>query len=90
MSCFGSCCRDHLDNCLTFGKLLLIENILEDLHLALAPVLEGRLGRTGDGVVLPVGDEEVGFYETFRSFITTRLLNPHHSSELSGKVLLLI
>ena len=82
----GGANRNHLEDCLTFGKPLLIENIEEDLDPMLDPVLERRLAKKGKGYVLTLGDKEVDFCESFKLFCTTRLPNPHYSPELSAKV----
>ena len=39
--------RNHLEDCLSFGKPLLIENIEEELDPVLDPVLERRYLRKG-------------------------------------------
>lgn len=78
--------RNHLEDCLSFGKPLLLENIEEELDPVLDPVLERRLIKKGKSYVIPLADKEVDFTETFRLFCTTRLPNPHFTPELSAKV----
>eukprot|EP00198_Chlamydomonas_reinhardtii_P012689 XP_001702026.1 flagellar outer dynein arm heavy chain gamma [Chlamydomonas reinhardtii] len=78
--------RNHLEECLAFGRPLLIENIEEELDPLLDPVLERRLVKKGKTWVVPLADKEVDFTETFRLFCTTRLPNPHFTPELSAKV----
>ncbi|GFR42148.1 hypothetical protein Agub_g3000 [Astrephomene gubernaculifera] len=78
--------RNHLEECLAFGRPLLIENIEEELDPLLDPVLERRLIKKGKTFVVPLADKEVDFTETFRLFCTTRLPNPHFTPELSAKV----
>ena len=78
--------RNSLEDCLSFGKPLLIENIEEELDPVLDPVLERRLVKKGKMFVIPLADKEVDFTETFRLFCTTRLPNPHFTPELSAKV----
>lgn len=77
-----------MEDCLTFGKPMLIENIEEDLDPVLDPVLEKRIAKKGKGYVITLGDKEVDFCESFKLFCTTRLPNPHYSPELSAKVTL--
>jgi dynein heavy chain, axonemal len=77
--------RNHLEDCLSFGKPLLIENIEEDLDPVLDPVLEKRIIRKGRSMLIQLSDKEVDFSDTFRLFCTTRLPNPHYSPELSAK-----
>lgn len=78
--------RNSLEDCLSFGKPMLIENIEEELDPVLDPVLERRLIRKGKLFVIPLADKEVDFTDTFRLFCTTRLPNPHFTPELSAKV----
>ncbi len=78
--------RNSLEDCLSFGKPLLIENIEEELDPLLDPVLERRVIKKGKTYVVPLADKEVDFTETFRLFCTTRLPNPHFTPELSAKV----
>lgn len=78
--------RNHLEDCLTFGKPLLIENIEEDLDPLLDPILEKRLIKKGKSYIVALADKEVDFCETFKLFCTTRLPNPHYSPEMSAKV----
>ena len=78
--------RNCMEDCLSFGKPMLIENIEEELDPVLDPVLERRLIKKGKMYIMPLADKEVDFTETFRLFITTRLPNPHFTPELSAKV----
>lgn len=78
--------RNCMEDCLSFGKPMLIENIEEELDPVLDPVLERRLIKKGKMYVMPLADKEVDFTETFRLFVTTRLPNPHFTPELSAKV----
>jgi len=78
--------RNCMEDCLSFGKPMLIENIEEELDPVLDPVLERRLIKKGKMYVMPLADKEVDFTDTFRLFVTTRLPNPHFTPELSAKV----
>eukprot|EP00959_Pyramimonas_sp_CCMP1952_P413577 8666039-Pyramimonas_sp.AAC.1 len=78
--------RNHLEDCMSFGKPMLVENIEETLDPVLDPVLEKRFVRKGKGFIIQLADKEVDFCETFNMFCTTRLPNPHYSPEMSAKV----
>jgi len=78
--------RNHLEDCLSFGKPMLIENIEETLDPILDPVLERRYIKKGKGFMIALADKEVDYTPSFCLFCTTRLPNPHYSPELSAKV----
>ncbi|KAK9865923.1 hypothetical protein WJX84_001850 [Apatococcus fuscideae] len=78
--------RNHLEDCMSFGKPMLIENIEEELDPMLDPVLEKRLIKKGKSFIMPMADKEVDYDEKFKLYCTTRLPNPHFTPELSAKV----
>ena len=78
--------RNHLEDCLSFGKPMLIENIEEVLDPVLDPVLEKRAIKKGKGYMIALADKECDFTPTFCLFATTRLPNPHFTPEMSAKV----
>ena len=77
--------RNHLEDAMSYGKPMLIENIEEELDPMLDPVLEKRVVRKGKSLIIQM-DKEIDFTETFSLFCTTRLPNPHYSPEMSAKV----
>jgi dynein heavy chain len=56
--------RNHLEDCLSFGKPLLIENIEEELDPLLDPVLERRVVKKGKSWLIQLADKEVDFTGT--------------------------
>jgi len=78
--------RNALEECMSDGKPLLIENIEEELDPVLDPVLEKRIIKKGRSMIIQLADKEVDFDDKFRIFFTTRLPAPHFSPELSAKV----
>jgi len=78
--------RRNLEECLSDGKPLLIENIEEEIDPLLDPVLERRVVKKGRTMLVQLADKEVDFDPNFRIYFTTRLPAPHFSPELSAKV----
>ncbi len=58
----------NMQDCLSNGKLLLIENIGEDLDPILDPLLEKRFIKQAGGLVLRLGDREVKPYSLYVLF----------------------
>ena len=78
--------RFNLEDALTFGKPLLIENIEEDVDPLMDPILEKAIVKQGKGWKIALADKELDYTETFKLFMTSRLPNPHYTPELSAKV----
>eukprot|EP00741_Cyanophora_paradoxa_P017811 tig00021017_g17202.t1 len=77
--------RMHLEDCMAYGKPLLIENIEEEIDPVLDPVLEKAIQKSGRGFKIALADKECEYVETFMLIMTTKLPNPHFSPELSAK-----
>ena len=81
--------RNHLEDCMRYGKPMLIENIEEELDPLLIPVLEKRCrARRASSMMIVLSDKEVDLTSPSPSS-TTRLPNPHYSPELSAKTLVI-
>jgi len=78
--------RFNLEDALTFGKPLLIENIEEDVDPLMDPILEKAIVKQGKGWKIALADKELDYTESFKLFMTSRLPNPHYTPELSAKV----
>jgi dynein heavy chain, axonemal len=78
--------RNYLEDCLSFGKPMLVENIEEEIDPVLDPVLEKAIVRSGKGWKIALADKEIDYTDTFRMFLTTKLPNPHYTPETSAKV----
>ena len=77
--------RNVLEECMAYGKPMLIENVEEEIDPVLDPVLLKQIikGRTWKIVL---SDKECDYAEAFTLAITTKLPNPHFTPELSAKV----
>ena len=79
-----------VENCIQFGRPLLIENVGESMDPLLEPVLSNQTFKTSTGeIVIKLGDQTISFHENFKFFMTTILPNPHYFPEVAVKVALL-
>ncbi|XP_015126095.2 dynein heavy chain 12, axonemal [Diachasma alloeum] len=80
---------DIMEQCVEFGKPILIENIAEDLDAPLDPILTKNTYKVFGGLYITLGEKTIQYDERFRLYMTTKYRNPHYLPEVFNKVTLI-
>lgn len=81
--------RNHLEDCLSLGKPLLIQDILQHIDPLVNNTLEKNFYRIGRNLKVLLGDAEVDAHENFRLYLTSKLGNPSFPPELYARCVII-
>lgn len=78
-----------VEQCIEYGKPVLIENIGEVLDAPLDPILTKNIYKVAGIWYVNLGEKSVEYNLKFRFYMTTKLRNPHYLPEVYNKVTLI-
>ncbi|XP_044760955.1 dynein axonemal heavy chain 8-like isoform X2 [Coccinella septempunctata] len=77
--------RNHIEDAVSLGYPMIIEDIGEELDPVLDAVLEKSYIKSGTSYKVKVGDKEVDVNMDFKVYMTTKLANPSYTPEIFAR-----
>lgn len=78
-----------VEQAITNGRVIIIENLGEDIDATLDPVLSRAIYKKGRNFFLRFGGEEVEYDNKFQLYLQTKLSNPHYKPEIAAQCTLI-
>ena len=78
-----------LQQSISAGTPMLLENLPEELDATLDPILSRAIYKKGKGTFVSLGGEEVEYDAHFRLYMQTKLTNPHYKPEIAAQCTLI-
>ncbi|XP_014211752.1 dynein heavy chain 12, axonemal [Copidosoma floridanum] len=78
-----------VEQCIEYGKPVLIENVGEELDAPLDPILAKNIYKVAGTWYITLGEKSLEYSLDFRLYVTTKLRNPHYLPEVFNKVTLI-
>lgn len=76
----------RIESAIQMGKVLMIENIGQELDAVLEPLLSRAIIKKGRNTLLiKLGSEEIEYDAHFRLYLQTKLSNPHYRPEIAAQ-----
>lgn len=75
-----------MENCVRYGKTLLLEDMPEDIDPSIEAIVSKQIYRADGILKINLGNNAVDYHENFKLIMTTKLSNPHFLPEVSIKV----
>jgi dynein heavy chain len=78
-----------VEQAITNGRVIIIENLTEDIDATMDPVLSRAVYKKGRNLYLRFGGEEVEYDSKFQLYLQTKLSNPHYKPEIAAQCTLI-
>ena len=69
---------------ITLGKIVMFEQLKEDIDATLDPLLQRAIVRSGGGYKIELGGDDVDYAMSFQLYLQTKMLNPYYPPEISA------
>ena len=79
----------EMAQCMEEGKVIIVENVGEEIDTTLNPILAQQIVRKGRTAFIKFAGKEVEYDPNFRLFLVTKLSNPYYKPEIQAQCTLI-